>query len=326
MRSIKRTTIKDVAREANVTAQTVSRVCRNQGNVAPDTKERVLEACRKLNYLPNKTAISFRSGKADTVAVIFDSLRNVYFSIMTDYINKEVAKHNYGIKPFFVNSSVIDTDIYLDAVSAGVSAVISFLEPSDELQSTIDLYGVPLMIFGRRTELPNVDYVTTDDVEGGRLVAEELVARGCKNIIFLSEAFGMTCVQDRLKGFSEKLAEFGIPFASVFFYDWKNGDERSVESVRNADGIFCFNDIFAYNMLSSVDCSEKVIVGYDDLQSDVPMPITLTSVGVDKSEYVRQAVNSLFERVTGDAVPVKMKYPVSLRHSVAPSEKVNGHK
>lgn len=321
MRCIKRTTIKDVAREAKVTAQTVSRVCRNQGNVAPETKERVLEACRKLNYLPNKTAISFRSGKADTVAVIFDSLRNVYFSIMTDYINKEVAKHNCGIKPFFVNSSVIDTDIYLDAVSAGVSAVISFLEPVDELESTVDLYGVPLMIFGRRTELPNVDYVTTDDVEGGRLAAEELVARGCKNIIFLGEAFGMTCVQDRLKGFSEKLAEFGRPFTSVVFYDWKNGDESSVEAVRRADGIFCFNDIFAYNMLSSVDCSEKVIVGYDDLQSDVPMPITLTSVGVDKSEYVQQAVNSLFERITGDTVPVKMKYPVSLRHSVAPSKK-----
>ena len=65
MRSKERTTIKDVAREANVTAQTVSRVCRNLGNVAPKTKERVLEACRKLNYLPNKTAISLRSGMVD---------------------------------------------------------------------------------------------------------------------------------------------------------------------------------------------------------------------------------------------------------------------
>lgn len=227
MRSKERTTIKDVAREANVTAQTVSRVCRNLGNVAPKTKERVLEACRKLNYLPNKTAISLRSGMVDSIAVVFDSLRNVYFSIMTDYINEEIAKHDYDIRPFFVRRSVIDSDIYLAAVSSGVSAVISFLEPADELESTVELYGVPMMVFGRRTELPNVDYVTTDDVEGGRLAAEELVAHGCNNIAFVGEAFGMTCVQDRLKGFSEGLAAHGKTFHTVVHTDWLAGNKEA---------------------------------------------------------------------------------------------------
>lgn len=325
MRSKERTTIKDVAREANVTAQTVSRVCRNLGNVAPKTKERVLEACRKLNYLPNKTAISLRSGMVDSIAVVFDSLRNVYFSIMTDYINEEIAKHDYDIRPFFVRRSVIDSDIYLAAVSSGVSAVISFLEPADELESTVELYGVPMMVFGRRTELPNVDYVTTDDVEGGRLAAEELVAHGCNNIAFVGEAFGMTCVQDRLKGFSEGLAAHGKTFHTVVHTDWLAGNKEAKIMLEKSDGIFCFNDVFAYDILSAIDCSNKTIVGYDDLQSDLPMPVTLTSVGVDKRAYVALAVNSLFERIYGNnASPVRQKYPVTLRHAVAPSERRDG--
>ena len=279
MRSKERTTIKDVAREANVTAQTVSRVCRNLGNVAPKTKERVLEACRKLNYLPNKTAISLRSGMVDSVAVVFDSLRNVYFSIMTDYINEEIAKHDYDIRPFF----------------------------------------------GRRTELPNVDYVTTDDVEGGRLAAEELVAHGCNNIAFVGEAFGMTCVQDRLKGFSEGLAAHGKTFHTVVHTDWLAGNKEAKIMLEKSDGIFCFNDVFAYDILSAIDCSNKTIVGYDDLQSDLPMPVTLTSVGVDKRAYVALAVNSLFERIYGNNTsPVRQKYPVTLRHAVAPSERQDG--
>lgn len=325
MRSKERTTIKDVAREANVTAQTVSRVCRNLGNVAPKTKERVLEACRKLNYLPNKTAISLRSGMVDSVAVVFDSLRNVYFSIMTDYINEEIAKHDYDIRPFFVRRSVIDSDIYLAEVSSGVSAVISFLEPADELESTVELYGVPMMVFGRRTELPNVDYVTTDDVEGGRLAAEELVAHGCNNIAFVGEAFGMTCVQDRLKGFSEGLAAHGKTFHTVVHTDWLAGNKEAKKMLEKSDGIFCFNDVFAYDILSAIDCSNKTIVGYDDLQSDLPMPVTLTSVGVDKRAYVALAVNSLFERIYGNNTsPVRQKYPVTLRHAVAPSERQDG--
>lgn len=308
-----RTTIKDVAKEANVTAQTVSRVCRNLGYVAPATKERVLEACRKLNYLPNKSAISLRNGKANSIAVVFDSLKNIYFAIMTDYINDELAKRDYLLQPYFVKRSIIDTDIYLEAVSSGASAVISFLQPTDDLEKTVKRYGVPLMIFGRRTDISDIDYVTTDDVEGGRIAARRIIADGRKKLVFLGDGFGMTCVQDRYDGFEEELKKNGFNPEIVYYNRWAEGDEELETTLENADGIFCFNDIIAYNVFRKINCENKTVVGYDDIQSDLPMPIDLVSVGVDKKKYVEFMVDKLFEKLNkGTSEKIREIYEVRL--------------
>ena len=75
-------TIKDVADLANVTAQTVSRVMRGTGYVSEETKAKVLQAAHQLNYIPSYVAKALRKGMSQSIAIVFDSLRNVYFSVI----------------------------------------------------------------------------------------------------------------------------------------------------------------------------------------------------------------------------------------------------
>ena len=78
-----RVTMRDVARAANVTPQTVSRAIRNAPEVSAETREKVLKVAAELNYVKNNSASSLRCGNSKLIVIIYDHLVNVYFSIMT---------------------------------------------------------------------------------------------------------------------------------------------------------------------------------------------------------------------------------------------------
>lgn len=299
----KRVTIKDVAAEANVTAQTVSRVLRNTGYVAADTYNKVIEAVKRLNYVPNRMAASLRVGKAKSIAVVFDSLKNFYFAIMVDYIQREVQSRGYTLQTIFANSHTITEDIYRDALSLGVSAVVSFLEADHEVVNLVKSFDVPLIIFGRRTDYEEIDYVTTDDVQGGRLAAERFLQSGCKTFLYASEAFGMTFVHDRVEGFVEVLNKNGYktdvidcsvdPDGAFAEYYLKKGMPSA---------IFCLSDVTAYSILKVLKRygeAKPLVIGYDDISSDITMPVDLTSVGIDKYQYVSYVVCKIIDKIEG---------------------------
>lgn len=89
-------TIKDVARIARVTPQTVSRALRDAPDIAASTKTRVLEIAANLNYVKNSTASALRRGSTRLIAIIYDNLINLYFSIMTDFIQFSLKELGYS--------------------------------------------------------------------------------------------------------------------------------------------------------------------------------------------------------------------------------------
>lgn len=299
----RRVTIKDVAMAIGVTPQTVSRVFRGKGYVSADTRLKVLDAAERLKYVPNSAAIRLRTGETRSIAVVFDSLMNVYFSIMVDYLHKEVQRHGYNIQTIFVNSHTIGESVYREALSLGVSAVISFLEPDPSLVDIVRDYGVPLMILGRRAEADIFDYITTDDVMGGELAARKLISSGCGSFGFLATAFGMTCVKDRAKGFFGALEANGRKGETIDCGEnVRSAFERYAEHKPLPEGLFCFSDMIAYDAIKALNgmgIAGVKIVGYDNIQADIPMPINLSTVGVDKPKFVELIVGSLLDKIEG---------------------------
>lgn len=297
----RRVTIKDVASAIGVTPQTVSRVFRGNGYVSEDTKARVLDAADKLKYVPNSAAIKLRTGARKSIAVVFDSLINVYFSIMIDYLHKAAQERGYSIQLVFTDSHTIKEREYREALSLGVMAVISFLEPEPQLSDIVKGYGVPIMIVGRRAESEAFDFITTDDVKGGELAANRLIQDGCKSFAYLATAFGMTCVKDRQQGFCNTLSSCGKTAAII---DCQDGVISALGTYAQShgmpDGIFCFSDIIAYEVISALhnmgDYAVKII-GYDNIQADIKMPIDLTAVSVDKQKLVRHVLDALINKV-----------------------------
>lgn len=296
-------TIKDIAREAHVTAQTVSRALRNTKDISKETRDRILEIAKSFNYVQNNTAIALRRGSGKNIAVMIDSLKNIYFAIMTDYLEEAVQGEGFTLLTMFKRTHIVTEEMYLSAVAAGANGIISFLEPDENLGEVIRKHGVPLMVLGRRTEIPELDYIATDDVMGGQLAAKRLIEAGCTRFAYIAEGMGMTCVGDRLQGFQEALCESKMPSPLVF--DCGGGSIvdflRALQAKGEApDGIFCFNDVIAFvalNALKQLSMTDTKVIGYDDLQAEFNFPIRLTTIGVDKRKYAAYAVQRLLEKV-----------------------------
>ncbi len=299
-----RVTIKDVAKLARVTPQTVSRALRDAPDVASSTRDRVLEIAASINYVKNSTASALRRGSTRLIAVVYDNLINLYFSIMTDFIQFCLKERGYSMLTISMRTFRLNKEAYMSAVSHNVDGIISFLEPEEEVSSLIKRYNVPVLLFGRRTDVKNIDCIHTDDEAGGRLAAARLAEDGCKNVVCITEVLELTCAYDRYHGFEEELKARGVAAPRIVDPN-SPGLEAQLLSLRDSaegfpDGIFCFNDMLAFETLYFVEKNrlpEVKVVGYDNVQDEIHIPRRLTTVGTNKREMAKRATEMIISRI-----------------------------
>lgn len=303
-----RVTIKDVARIAMVTPQTVSRALRDAPDIAESTKTRVLEIASNLNYVKNSTASALRRGSTRLIGVIYDNLINLYFSVMTDFIQFCLKERGYSMLTISVRSFHLNEEAYMAAVSHNVDGIISFLEPDEELTELIKSYNVPVLLFGRRTNVKRIDCIHTDDEEGGRLAAARLADDGCKNAVCITEALELTCAYDRYHGFEEELKRRGISKPRIVDPNVPGLEQQLLSLMKSPegfpDGIFCFNDMLAFETLYFIEKNNLPsvkVIGYDNVQQEIHIPRRLTTVGTDKLALAKRAAEMIISKVeTGD--------------------------
>ncbi len=303
-----RVTIKDVARIAMVTPQTVSRALRDAPDIAESTKTHVLEIASNLNYVKNSTASALRRGSTRLIGIIYDNLINLYFSVMTDFIQFCLKERGYSMLTISVRSFHLNEEAYMAAVSHNVDGIISFLEPDEELTELIKSYNVPVLLFGRRTNVKRIDCIHTDDEEGGRLAAARLADDGCKNAVCITEALELTCAYDRYHGFEEELKRRGISKPRIVNPNVPGLEQQLLSLMKSPDGfpdgIFCFNDMLAFETLYFIEKNNLPsvkVIGYDNVQQEIHIPRRLTTVGTDKLALAKRATEMIISKVeTGD--------------------------
>ncbi len=291
-----------------VTPQTVSRALRDAPDIAESTKTRVLEIASNLNYVKNSTASALRRGSTRLIGIIYDNLINLYFSVMTDFIQFCLKERGYSMLTISVRSFHLNEEAYMAAVSHNVDGIISFLEPDEELTELIKSYNVPVLLFGRRTNVKRIDCIHTDDEEGGRLAAARLADDGCKNAVCITEALELTCAYDRYHGFEEELKRRGISKPRIVNPNVPGLEQQLLSLMKSPegfpDGIFCFNDMLAFETLYFIEKNNLPsvkVIGYDNVQQEIHIPRRLTTVGTDKLALAKPATEMIISKVeTGD--------------------------
>lgn len=304
MEKKRRVTMYDVARAANVTPQTVSRAFRNTEDISEETRKRILKIASELHYVMNNTASSLRVGNSRLIVVVYDNLINVYFSIMIDYLQNNLREKGYSLLMLSVPHALFDRSTYEFAVSHNAAGVVSFLEPEQEIGELIRDFKIPVLIVGRRATLANVDYIYTDDKEGGRLAAQRLVHCGAKRFAYLSVDLDVSCAYDRYLGFRQELERQGQPAPVVVDGYIRPLQESLAELFSDPaaapEGVFCFNDVLAFDLLyyfELLHLPPVYVVGYDCVQQEVRSPTRLTSVGTDKNDFAARAAQMIVSAV-----------------------------
>jgi len=214
-------TLRDVSEASGVSEMTVSRVLRNRGDVSDATRDKVLEASRRLGYVPNKIAGALASQRVNLVAVIVPSLSNLVFPEVLSGISEELEET--GLQPVFgVTNYSADREeaVLYEMLSWRPSGVIvAGLEHTPTARAMLTNAGIPIV------EIMDVDGEAIDSVVGishkraGLEMARTIVKAGYRRIGFLGTKMPDDHrARKRLEGFEAGLAEAGIELADREFY------------------------------------------------------------------------------------------------------------
>ena len=176
--------IREVAQLAGVSASTVSRVMNGTAKVDPEKRERVLRIIEETGFVPNEVARTLFRKSAKTIGVIVPSIRNPYFTELTAHI--DAISLQCGFRPFLCNTGY-DPEKEKAAVQMLVSMnadAIIVASCSEQIRETLNNCPIPVvaldaMLYGADVEA----CVFCDYYEGGRMAAEYLIERGCRNIV-----------------------------------------------------------------------------------------------------------------------------------------------
>ena len=307
---VKRANLRDIADASGVSIQTVSRVVRGIDVVAEATRERVLEAVKRLNYQPNLAARSLSAHRTGAVHVIdavplFHGHAATFVAICEQlaalklHISTTVVPHGMEEAPETRNLVPLSAD--------GIVILGGRVTPPawvDEVATSI-----PSVIVGRVHELPQGSSgVAVDHKDGARQAVNHLISRGCRRVAHIAGPRDWMDARLRLDGYLEVCSAAGLPTQVLDAGSWDAAaalpliDRLDPE----VDGIFAANDQLALGCLSELQRTGRRIpddvrvVGFDDMAGADALYPTLTTVRQDFTRIGEIAIEQLSLMLDGE--------------------------
>lgn len=295
---MKRVTIKDVAREANVSVTLVSFVMNAKRDengrldcpVNPETAERVLKVARELGYRRNEAAASLRSGRSNAIAVIPTDISNRFFSGVSRYIESKASEYGYTV--FFGSS-----DEKASKLESILSALLSYnidgviVAPvkgsRPAIQRLVDA-GIPVVLLDRDIEgMTDVSKVLLDDFVAGRMATRVLIENGYRKIEMISYSLGISSLLEREKGYADTMKAYGLEeFIRIAHTTYGSREEDVLGLIKDAQarGTEAF-------FLPTYSLSVQVLSAMKDMGLGTPDDFAV--VGFDNSHVYRLFSNTV---------------------------------
>ncbi|ADL08508.1 LacI family DNA-binding transcriptional regulator [Thermosediminibacter oceani] len=316
-------TIEDIARLANVSIATVSRVFNNKPDVSEKTRERVLKIARELGYEPSMPARSLIKGKTRTVGLIVPDISNPYYSEIVRGIEDTCHSLRYNVILCNADNKREKEFEYIDILkNRWVDGVIFHCDYfSEEHYEAFSRKKIPVVLAGRAT-VYDVPYVTIDNFKAAFDAVNYLISLGHERIgIIHGPLDGMKETidsVDRLMGYKKALSEAGLKIYNELIaegdFKAKGGYEAArkiLEAGVKPTAIFAVSDIMAIGALNAVfdfglKCPDDVsVVGFDNIDlSEMTRP-PLTTVAQPMYNIGAVAAEILINLINGESVERK---------------------
>lgn len=301
--------IREVAKLANVSPSTVSRVINGTANVDEEKKRRVLKAIDESGFTPNEVARSLFKKSSRTIGVIVPSITNPFFTEMSSAIEKTV--NEFGYRMTICNTSG-DVEKEKNAISMLTSMNV------DGIVITTSNQGLKKILENCETPIVAIDrviskntsggYIHCDNYEGGRMAAEHLIRNGCRSIVCVRGLESISSARERYQGYLDVCREQNIEEQSIRCdYSFTEGltmTEKLLEQFPDVDGIIACNDMVAISIYK-VLCRRNIrvpediqLVGYDNISLAHLMTPELTTVAQPIEKMGVKAVKMLIQRET----------------------------
>lgn len=304
----------DVARRAEVSQSAVSRTFSPGASVSAKTRARVLKAAEELGYRPNVLARAVISGRSRLIAVLVAYLDNHFYPAVLEKLSRTLQARGYHVLLFLTDPGNQDEVVQKMLQYQVDGIVMATATLSSSLASECANTGTPVLLFNRYVPSLPVSSVTSDNLEGGRLLAHLLADAGHQRIGFIAGQEDSSTSRDRESGFFKGLAERGRTVAARAVGGYTaEGAIRAARSMLDArprpDAIFVANDHMAFAVMDLVrrDYGLRIpedisIVGYDNVPEAAWDAYNLTTVEQPGEAMVEAAASILLEQVENQQV------------------------
>ena len=307
-------TMNEIAKKLGVSVSTVSRALKDSPELHPDTKLRIVEMAKSMNYQYNLLAQSLRISRSKVLGVIVPELTSHFFSSNISGIQDTAYKRGYNIMICQSNESYEQEKANIKTlVSSQVDGLlISLSRETKSYEHIQELYdrGIPFIMFDRVTEEIPVSKVTVDDAHGAYLAVNHLLEQGCRKIAYFSGPEDLYISKKRKEGYLEALAEFGISEqeSKVYITDLTPEMNRQVtlnmlESGDIPDAIFAMIDPLAIDILlvlkeKGIKIPKQIaLAGFTNNPTSAVIEPSLTTISQPGYEMGQLAANHLLDQL-----------------------------
>jgi LacI family transcriptional regulator len=308
-------TMKDIAEKAGVSVNTVSRVLNNKPDISKQTRENVLRIAKELGYIKNITASSLRNNQTKIVGVILEDITNLFFAEVMK--GMEAAARKYGYQLLLMNTQT-DAKKQREAIQTLLERRVEgiLITPTEDGLSDFERLShinVPVVIVGRHIERLQLDEIHSDEVKGGYLATKHLLSKGRKKILLINSIPENSAARMREEGYRKALREANVhlPEDYIIVSSEPNMEAgyhavfKAIEKKLDFDGIFCYNDMFAFGAMRALEELGKrvpqdvAVVGYDDVAFASYYRPALTTIRINKFGMGFEAFKLLLQKLSG---------------------------
>lgn len=334
----KRATVKDVARQAGVSASTVSNVLHDHPYVTAEKRMAVEEAILTVGYRPSIAGRQLRNGRSDILALAIPDLRSPYYAELAHVLNEKALSQGFTVLVDETGGKLErEREIAQGYLNHGIEGVIfcPVSLPLVELENAGA--NVPIVLLGEHGSHQAFDHIAIDSIASAREATAHLISTGRRQFAFIGYQPDRNTGPGpfRLAGLRAELAAAGIQLDESLVltaseYTREQGERAATELVKRAgevDAIICTADLLAIGAMSTLQRNglsvphDVAILGWDDSPEGRFSWPSLTTVKHDLDAIAELAMRSILSRMEDDTI-APQEYVVShklvVRESTSP--------
>ncbi len=300
-------TIEDISRQTQLSRGTVSRALNDRPDISAHTKQRVLEACRELNYVPSQAARSLATGRSYAVAVVVDDLLDVS---ATSFLRGVIARAEDARYAVYVVELGADADKRLARANRitreRVDGILIAARLEPPLTTPVrEALASQTIVLCQPAGGINADVLVSDEAESGRLVARHLLDRAGQDVLYVQQGPR----RERLDGFQQVLAERGIAGATATIELGSNADAAELRMalephIGRVRGIAACDDAVALCVMLALQHAGRVVgedvavAGQGNSRAGAQIRPALTTTDLSGEEIGRRAMDLALQRLS----------------------------
>ena len=312
-----RPTLGSVAKEAGVSIPTVSQVIRGTGRISEQTRQKVLQAAKKLHYVPDLRAASIRSGENREIGFVINQLLNPFNAEVVSGVVDLLEAEGYLVSILDTRDDAERQGRQLEAFIRSGRGGLLWVPALDTPKETFDLlraHGTPTVTFLRPAG-KDFDYVGIRNAEATATATNYLADLGHRNIAYLGGTDMTSVREDRIAGYRHTMEQRELGGGIV----WQSEDNKRAgmdaltnlhEAHPEVTGIVCNGDMVALGACLAVIRSgltpgrEISIIGFDDIDDAAVATPSLTTMAVSPRKLGRKLAQVLLERIRDPSLPI----------------------